>query len=107
MQINKKSRRSTTHASRKGTIEEPKAPIAKSASEKTASKRAARGAAKTERQDVIERKLRDELEGTGAPGRVRDVVLRLLGDERSPRMEAMIARLQQAATRDTASPYGP
>ena len=104
MQINKKSRRTSTTPTEKGRKVGAESRVR---ADKTAARKAERAGGKGERQDRIERKLRDELEGTGAQGRVRDIVTRLLGDERSPGVEAMIARLQSAAKSDTASPYGP
>lgn len=99
MQINKKNRRPSSlseHKSKKPAADAARAP-------KLAPKKLDR---KTERQDQIERKLRDEIEGTGDSGRVRDIVVRLLGSERSPAIEAMVARLQAAARNETTGPYG-
>lgn len=105
MQINKKSRRPGATTERK-----PKRPDAEAARvAKTSAKKAARvsdKAVRQDRHDQVEHRLRQELEGTGAQGRVRDLVARVLGNERTPALEQMIARLQAAARTDTASPYG-
>lgn len=108
MQINKKSRRTSalpTDKAKKATAEGSRTRTEKSAARKP-ERAAVKTAVKTADKDALERRLRDELEGTGAPTRVRDIVARLLGDERSPGVEAMIARLQKAARSETVSPYG-
>lgn len=107
MQINRKSRRNSTQAAekaKKGT--EPGRVRADKASAKALSKKGEAASAKSARHDRLERTLRDELEGTGAAGRVREIVTRLLGDERSPAVDALVARLQKAAQSNSVSPYG-
>lgn len=102
MQINKKKPRTSSVSAHKA-----KRPAAEATrATKTPVKKPARAIEKTERQDQVERRLREELEGTGAQARVRDIVGRLLGNDRSPAVEQMIARLQAAARSETASPYG-
>ncbi len=102
MQINKKKTRPSSL-----TAQKTKRPAAEGTrSTKAAAKKPARATEKAEPQDQLERRLRDELEGTGAQARVRDIVGRLLGNDRTPAVEQMIARLQAAARSDTASPYG-
>lgn len=102
MQINKKKPRTSSLSAQKA-----KRPAAEGTrATKAAAKKPARAIEKSERQDQVERRLREELEGTGAQARVRDIVGRLLGNDRSPAVEQMIARLQAAARTETASPYG-
>lgn len=101
MQINKKTRRpSTTKANVQRTAQK------KGVEKKPVDKKPATDGARQRELDRVEKGLRDELEGTGAPHRVRDIVARLLGDDRSPAVEKLIGRLQQAATDTTAGPYG-
>ncbi|MBI1949036.1 MAG: hypothetical protein HYS27_25330 [Deltaproteobacteria bacterium] len=105
MQINKKNRRSGTATERASKRQDGEA----TRTAKTATKSNARAADKVSRpsrHDQVERRLREELEGTGAQGRVRDLVGRLLGTERTPALEQLIARVQAAAKSETASPYG-
>lgn len=108
MQINRKSRRNSTQAAEKAKKgAEPGRVRADKAGAKAASRKGEPAATKAARHDRLERTLRDELEGTGAPGRVREIVTRLLGDERSPAVDALVARLQKAAQSSSVSPYGP
>lgn len=108
MQINRKSRRSSAPPAEKAKKSaEPGRARADKTHSRTALKKGEPAATKAARHDRLERTLRDELEGTGAPGRVREIVTRLLGDERSPAVEAMVARLQKAAQASSVSPYGP
>ncbi len=105
MQINKKSRRTGSVAEHKAKrLDGEAARTGKAAVKKPA--RASDKAVRQDRHDQVERRLREELEGTGAQGRVRDLVGRLLGTERTPALEQLIARVQAAAKSDTASPYG-
>ncbi len=102
MEINRKARRSGS------------APTAKA--KRTDAERAARGTAKkpgravdkpARQQDRLERRLREELDGSGANQRVRDAVARLLGQERTPAVERLLARVQTAQRVETVGPYGP
>lgn len=100
MEINRKARRSGATAAQKA-----KRPEAERAG-KGAAKKAVRAADKVDRtQDRLERRLRDELEGSGVG--VRDIVGRLLGQERTPAVERMVARLQTAQRVESTGPYGP
>ncbi len=102
MEINRKARRSASSAAAKAKrVEGERAG-------KGAAKKAARAAdTVARRQDQMARRLRDELDGSGAPVRVRELVADMLGPERTPAADRLLARLQSTQRVDTSGPYGP